>query len=151
MTSLWIQAHGLQLRAMTKGVGEALGKILGEVLEVKSDYDGAAIGWCVHIRAQVNVKKPLCQWASINIEGASSRTIFRYEKIADFCFYCGRLNHQDKDCQSIPPNGKKYYGPWMRPNGQNPITLTEIAAELNRLNSKIPDLPLNQSPRTLTS
>lgn len=48
---LWVQAHGLQLRAMTKGIGEALGKILGEVLEVKSDYDSAVIGRCVRIRA----------------------------------------------------------------------------------------------------
>lgn len=39
MAPLWIQAHGLQLRSMTNGVGEILGSIHGEVLEVKSDYD----------------------------------------------------------------------------------------------------------------
>lgn len=61
------------------------------------------------------------------------------------------MNHQDKDCHFIPPDEKKYYGSWLYANGQNPILLIEITAELDHLNSLVPDLPLNQSPRTPTS
>lgn len=83
--------------------------------------------------------------------GISSIIIFRYEKVVDLYFSCGRLNHQDKDYTFIPPNGKKCYGPWMRASGQNPILLSEIAVELDRLNATIPDLPLSKSPKTPVS
>lgn len=94
------------------------------------------------------MNKPLCRWTTVTIEGMPSRTLFRYEKLADFCFFCGRLNHLDMDCLFIPPSGKKYYGPWLWANNQNPISLTDITLELDRLNSVAPDLPLSHSPRT---
>lgn len=136
---------------MTKTAGEQLGRLLGEVLDVKSDYDGAAMGRCVRNRALVDVNKPLCRWTMVNTDGVASRIIFRYEKIIDLCFYCGRLNHLDKDCTNIPPSGKKYYGPWLRASHQDPIMMSEIAAELERLNAIKPDKPLTRSPRTPSS
>lgn len=148
---VWVQAHGLQLRAMLRGVGEKLGRLLGEVVDVRSDYDGAAMGWCVRIKAIIDVDKPLCRWTSVDIEGETYRIIFRYEKIVDLCFYCGRLNYLDKDCGFIPSNWRKYYGTWIRVAGQDPIPVSEIAAELDRLNLWAPDHPLEQTPKTPTS
>lgn len=117
--------------------------MLRDVLEVKRDYDGATLGRCVRIRAHVNINKPLCRWTLVNIEGTPCHIIFRYKKLADLCYFYGRLSHLDKDCQLIQPDGKKYYGPWLWVNDQNPISMKEILMELDHLNSKLPDLPLN--------
>lgn len=46
----WIQAHGLQIRVMTKGAGEDLDGLLGEILDVKSNYDGVALIHWVRIQ-----------------------------------------------------------------------------------------------------
>lgn len=40
----WVQAHGLQIRAMNKTVREELGALLGTVLEVRENAEGATIG-----------------------------------------------------------------------------------------------------------
>lgn len=75
------------------------------------------------------------------------RVVFRYEKLSDFCYYCGRLDHQEKDCGFVKPDGKRYFGTWLRANGQNAVTLETIINELDRLNAKKPDVPFSQSPR----
>lgn len=115
---------------MTKTAGEQLRRLLGEVLDVKIDYEGLAMGRCVRIRALVDVNKPLCRWTMVKTDGVESRIIFRYEKIIDLCFYCGCLNHLDKDCNNIPPSEKKYYGSWLRASHQDPIMMSEIVVEL---------------------
>lgn len=143
-----MQAHGLQLRAISRGAGEKLGSLLGEVVDVRSNYDGAAMGRCVHIKAILEVDKPLCRWTSVEIEGETFWIIFHYEKIIDLCFYYGRMNHLDKDCSFIPTNRRRYYGTWMRVVGQDPIPISEITWELERLNLKAPEHPHEQTPKT---
>lgn len=63
----WVQAHGLQIRAINKKVGEDIGSILGEVTEVHSDSGGAVVGRCIHIQAKVDTTKPLVRWTCANI------------------------------------------------------------------------------------
>lgn len=75
------------------------------------------MGRCVRIRVILDVNKPLYRWTTVEIEGDTCTVIFRYEKIVDLCFYCGRLNNLDKDCNFIPTNGKRSYGAWMRAAG----------------------------------
>lgn len=146
----WIQVHGLQIRAMTRGAAGDLTSLLGKILDVKSDYDGVALGECVRVRTMVDIRKPLHRWATINIEESMCRVIFRYEKLSDFCYYCGRLNHHENDCDFVMPDGKKHFGPWMRANGQHSVSLETIIAELEKLNARKPSLQLSHSPNTLT-
>lgn len=47
----WIQAHGLQIRAMNKSVGEDVGVLLGKILEVRCDAGRVALGRCIRIHA----------------------------------------------------------------------------------------------------
>lgn len=49
------------------------------------------------------------------------------------------------------PEGKKHYGLWLRANGQNPICLKAIAADLECLNPKKQPLMINHSPNTPAS
>lgn len=64
---------------------------------------------------------------------------------------CGRLDYLEKNCTQTHPDGLRYYGLWLRANGQNQISLEDIAGELNRLNSRKVGTTQYQSPQTPTS
>ena len=49
--------------------------------------------------------------------------IFRYEQLLDFCYVCGKLDHQELDCEEVVKINKEWrkvhreYGSWMRADG----------------------------------
>lgn len=150
--SFWVQIHGLQLRAMNKAVGEDVGALIGEVFKISCDDEGTSIGQCLRVKAQIDILKPLLQWTNVCIGGSICKVLFRYEKLADYCYVCGSLTHLEKHCPIAYPDGLRFYGPWLRDNGQNPINLYEVSCELNSLNAKKSSPSLNSvSPRTPTS
>lgn len=144
----WVQVNNLHILAMNKAIGEALGVSLGEVMEVRSETDGMSIGRCIRVRVRINVNKPLFQWTNMKIEGNLFKAIFRCEKLADYCYYCGRLDHMEKECKNMFPDVKRYFGLWLRANDQHPITLEGITMELDRLNIDHISTPQSQSPKT---
>lgn len=133
---------------MKKEVGEVIGSTIGHVLDVRSDPKGGAVGRCIRIRALVDINRPLVRWTSTNIGGTLCHIFFRYEKLANYCFYCDRLDHVDRECKAMILDGKKHFSPWLRANGQNSISLKEIAMDLERINPK-PQPLLLISPREL--
>lgn len=52
-------------------MGEAIGALVGEVLEFAGDDNGMAIGRCVRVKVLVEVSKPLLRWTSVSFGGAS--------------------------------------------------------------------------------
>lgn len=136
---------------MNKEVGVAIGTAVGNVLEVRSGQEGGAVGRCIRIRAMLNINKPLIRWTNVNIEGSLRRIFLRYEKLANFCQFCGHLDHVDRECKVMIPDEKKHFGPWLRANAQNPISLKKIALDIERINPKPQPLFINQSPRTPTA
>lgn len=116
----WIQVHGLQIRAINKEVGAMIAPTIGNVTEIKYDTEGEAYGRCIRLKAVLDIHKPLVRWTNISIGGSLCRLFFRYEKLADFCFYCGRLDHVDKDCREENIGGKKHFGPWLKAHYQYP-------------------------------
>lgn len=69
----WFQVHGLQLWAMNRAIGQEIGALLGKLIEVSCDAEGAALGKCIRVKAYVDVLKPLTHWTNVNIGGSSSR------------------------------------------------------------------------------
>lgn len=96
-----------------------------------------------------DIIKPLVRWTNVNIGGTTCKVLFRFEKLADFCYVCGSLTHLEKHCPIAHPNGLRFYGTWLRANGNNPITILDISTELNRMNAKKSSPPSHSaSPRT---
>lgn len=61
------------------------------------------------------------------------------------------MDHTKKDCKNVLRDGRRYFGPWLRANGQHPVSLEIIIAELQRLNANSPTPLTYQSPKTLSS
>lgn len=136
---------------MNKLVGEEVGALLGEVVEVNCDLEGKAVGRCIPVRVLVDVRKPFIRWSNINIGGLARKILFRYEKLADIFFSCGRLDHLKKHCSFSHPDGLRYYGLWLRAIGQNPPSFEEAAGDLNLVNARKINIPMTYTPHTPVS
>lgn len=100
----------------------------------------------------IDVKKPLLWWTIVSIGGVTYMVLFCYEKLANFCYLCGRLNHLEMHCTLAQPDGLRYFGPLLRANNKNPIYLDEIMRDLNQTNSsRTPPGLQSASPITPTS
>ena len=64
----------------------------------------------------VNVTQPLCRGRVVTFEnGTKTWVSFRYERLPNLCYWCGCLDHDDKDCEiwlqsegSLEQSKKKY-------------------------------------------
>ena len=85
-------------------------------------------GSFMRVRVVIDVSLPLCRGRMISFdEGDEAWVSFKYVRLPNICYWCGCLNHSDKDCDRwIEGDGSlkdedKEYGPWIR----------TTAAELN--------------------
>lgn len=129
-TFFWIQIHILQLQAMNKDVRMEIGSRLGQVLEVRGDAEGGATGRCIRVKVKLDICKPLIRWLFMHIGRTTCRVIMRCEKLVDFCFFSGRLDHVERDCKELTVDSKRHYGPWLRANRHNSINWKDIIRDL---------------------
>ena len=117
----WIQIYNLPLNCRTKEIGLAIGARMGEVLEIDVQESGVHWGTCLRVRVRIDVTKKLVRGKKITVEGGDSRWVnFKYERLPNFCYRCGLLNHALKECPETGENNKSteeevlQYGAWMR-------------------------------------
>ena len=72
------------------------------------------------MRVVIDISKPLKKGSKIEILGGGNElAIFKYEKLPDFCYICGRLDHQEIECEDalhmkiVGGKVKREYEPWM--------------------------------------
>lgn len=67
------------------------------------------------ILIQVHAKKPLCLRCPVRDEkGTKKFVIFKYERLSVFCYKCGDIGHEGKNCVSENQVSKPIYGTWTR-------------------------------------
>ena len=77
-------------------IGIVLGETLGDVEEVEFANDQVAWGKHLTVKVSINTSKPLKRGKMISVEGGGRvLAMFRYERLPDFCYVCGRLDHQE--------------------------------------------------------
>ncbi|KAK9991307.1 hypothetical protein SO802_026292 [Lithocarpus litseifolius] len=117
---MWVQIHDIPLPFLNRGVAEELCTAVGEVCKDTklSEMDG---GHYFRVKTTVDITFPLCRGRKISLEnGATGWVNFKYERLPILCYWCGHLDHIDKDCDRwIESNGSlspedREYGPWIR-------------------------------------
>nr|POE66312.1 uncharacterized protein CFP56_75139 [Quercus suber] len=120
-TSLWVQIHNLPLRRMTRENAEVIGNTLGIVEQVDVSTNGECRGRYIRVRVHINIDQPLCRGRFVNMGETKPLWIsFQYERLPIFCYWCGTLNHDEKDCKLWTDSGgtlskdEQQYGAWLR-------------------------------------
>ena len=117
----WVQIHGLPIWSLTGAVAEGIGNSLGRV-EKFLDHEGFAGGGSyVQIRIHIDCTKPLCRGRRTRLGGGQVGWIsFKYERLPNFCYHCGLLTHDVKDCEDwircrgVGVGTTHQYGDWLR-------------------------------------
>ena len=73
------------------------------------------------VRVMLDVTLPLCRGRVITLPSGEKRWIrFKYERLLSLCYWCGCLNHDDRDCELwVQSNGtltldQQQFGPFLR-------------------------------------
>ncbi|KAH9647988.1 hypothetical protein KPL70_025411 [Citrus sinensis] len=106
-TSFLVQIRNVPLACMDKDFLWDLGRKIGSVEEVQTDDNGDCIGEYARIRVSINITQPLERILFLKQEGETDIPMpVVYERLLDFCYFCGIIGHQYKEY--LP------YGSWMK-------------------------------------
>ena len=117
----WIQMHNLPLKSKTKEIGYSIDATIGELIKVDVVENGVQWGKCLRVRVMVDVTRRLIRGKRVTIEGGEGRWVqFKYERLPNFFYHCGLLNHDMKDCTEVVRRGDQtevkelQYRAWLR-------------------------------------
>lgn len=120
---MWIQVHDLPIEYMFKENVEEIGALVGKVLVVDFTRNGGVcMSKFLRVKIELKVEDPL--WSGFFLDRSPNVNLwkqFKYERVADFCYKCGRLGHLKAKCpriKSIATNSNEKepygFGPWMK-------------------------------------
>lgn len=117
-TPYWVQVHDLPVWLRKQSTAQSLGRgFAGFIAWDKSDSN--RFGEFFRIRVWVNVTVPLRRGQALTTEGGQPfEVFFKYERLRNFCYRCGLIDHVIRDCDVPPPADETQanvpYGPWLR-------------------------------------
>ncbi|KAH7567864.1 hypothetical protein JRO89_XS07G0170200 [Xanthoceras sorbifolium] len=102
-TVLWVQVHNVPLVCMTKEIGLFIDRQIGIVCELDLSATGDCLGKFLQIRVSLDISKPLKRCIRMELDGSrkASTMLLCYERLPEFCFYCGILGHATRDCVDV--------------------------------------------------
>ncbi|KAG5537914.1 hypothetical protein RHGRI_025115 [Rhododendron griersonianum] len=102
----WIQIHGLPIEKMTRANAEIIGNRFDKLLAFETSPDNILLARnFLRIRAEINTTLPIPKgfWLRRKTPENSELWIsYKYEKLQDYCYSCGRLGHENKTCRFVP-------------------------------------------------
>ncbi|KAK9998270.1 hypothetical protein SO802_017873 [Lithocarpus litseifolius] len=123
----WIRVFNIPIKIMNATVGNYIANEIGVPLLVDAPKSGLAWGPFLRIRVDVDITKPLMRGKMIQIEGMEKGWVhFKYERLPIYCYRCGILGHQERECQKTKKGcftveeEDFQFGPWLRVMGSKP-------------------------------
>ncbi|OMO54212.1 Endonuclease/exonuclease/phosphatase [Corchorus olitorius] len=100
LSEFWVQVHNLPLAYLTKKNAEKIASVFPGLIELDFDQD-ENFRWngVLRMKVKVNIEDPLKTGFNLKRPGKLEKWVsFKYERLPDFCFSCGRLGHVAKEC-----------------------------------------------------
>ncbi|CAN1793630.1 hypothetical protein LINPERHAP1_LOCUS20057 [Linum perenne] len=96
----WVQMHQMPRGFCSEAVGTALGNYVGKCVK----YDDRTIptndDFFMRARVTVDIRRPLKREKKVKLAGGVTGTCkFRYERLPNFCYICGKIGHIDRYCE----------------------------------------------------
>uniref|UniRef100_A0ACD5X3E3 Uncharacterized protein n=1 Tax=Avena sativa TaxID=4498 RepID=A0ACD5X3E3_AVESA len=114
---IWIRAMKLPLGMMDRFTGELIGNQVGEFMGVDVGDDDMAVGKYLRIQVRLNLKSTLMRGTMLTV-GKDEKQIwcpFEYEYLPEFCFTCGIIGHEARECSiKLHKGEKQQFGRWLR-------------------------------------
>lgn len=117
---MWVQIYDVPIGLTWKAavdIVSVVGKVDESVLEDEK-FKGCNF---MRVRVAVNVTKPLCRGRKIALSGGSDSWVsFRYERLPNLCYWCGKLTHMERECpiwlkgKGVLTEKDPQFGPWLR-------------------------------------
>ncbi|KAF7135970.1 hypothetical protein RHSIM_Rhsim08G0119300 [Rhododendron simsii] len=144
----WIQIHGLPVEKMTRANAELIGKHFGNLLTVETSHDGFLLGRSfLRVRAAVKLSDPLPKGFWLRRKSGYGDDIwisYKFEKLSDFCYACGRIGHENKGCRFVSREDglNSGYGPELRTGRvcQSAIPIEEIRQQVDEAEIRVDNL-----------
>ncbi|MBA0732667.1 hypothetical protein Gogos_016742, partial [Gossypium gossypioides] len=96
----WVQIHDVPVGLFFENFAKQLGNFVGVFLEYDASNLGKENRNYMRIRVQIDVRNPLKRKKQVMSSGIRSYVKFKYERLSLFCFFCGRLGHNDSYCEA---------------------------------------------------
>lgn len=114
---------------------------LGQVEHASKAIEELGGGLYMRVRVAIDITKPLCCGRKIKLDSTPARWVsFKYERLPNFCYWCGCVTHGERDCAYWLANKitlkqiDQQFGPWMRATMDNGFRWTTVDVE-----GQIPD------------
>lgn len=117
---IWVQIHGLPVEKMNRSNAITIGRRFGKLLAVEGSAGGLLL--CrsfLRVKVEIDVNKALAKGFWLRRKKDSDEDLwisYRYEKLPDFCYACGRVGHDNRGCKFVPRDEgmNSGYGPNLR-------------------------------------
>jgi interleukin-1 receptor-associated kinase 1 len=121
--SFWVRVYDLPLKLRSEAMAKKVGNIMG-VFEEIDPKDSHRTGRFLRFKVSLDLRKPLKKGTKIKYQEKNMWVDFKYERLPNFCFACGRIGHQMKECEEVEDvdidsysdieEKSQAFGPWLR-------------------------------------
>ena len=118
--TFWVQVHNLPVRFRTRRIAEQLYEAIGTTNVVTDEVETEGEKF-MRVRVTIDISQTLCRGRVISLDSGKELWVsFKYERLPNLCYKCGRLTHDDRDCDLwVESEGSLFteaqqFGPWVK-------------------------------------
>ncbi|KAF7130102.1 hypothetical protein RHSIM_Rhsim10G0077300 [Rhododendron simsii] len=107
----WVQIQGLPLGFLNTRSGMRIAETLGDVIAVEDPDGRGKLNKFLRVRVWIDVTKPLKKGFFLKRVNEEDLWVkFRYERLSNYCYGCGRIGHTQNDCLDSDDSWKQQKG-----------------------------------------